>query len=314
MKMIAEPFGTGAAQSARRLRRESPAPPGRPGASALPPAPARGPAPKAGGKLRPGPGRAPLRVLGVDYWRVRPSLGGDLYLTSWGLPFHAHLDPANWFAPEWFDAHRERLAGTSTIYRVATRPLAGRALDLVVRFSRVGLEVPLDTLTICRHPHAEFNSPFEEFALLTELRNSRGRTRPGRLLTKKPLAIYVPPGRFELWQTGRQEHKIAAKQARHPGLKIDPRRQYILLYGWIDGQNAVQTAAALQLQGPSRDRLLTRVTRLAIAELEDHGFRMLDIKPEHVLLRLRPDGTLLLRPDGQPAYALVDYELLERIA
>ncbi len=78
-----------------------------------------------------------------------------------GVCLFTHTWTGKLVCPEWFDAHRERLAGTSTIYRVPTRPLAGRALDLVVRFSRVGLEVPLDTLTICRHPHAEFNSPFE---------------------------------------------------------------------------------------------------------------------------------------------------------
>jgi hypothetical protein len=39
---------------------------------------------------------------------------------------------------------------------------------------------------------------------------------------------------------------------------------------------------------------------------------MLDIKPQHILLRFRPGRSLLRRRDGQPAYALVDYELLER--
>jgi hypothetical protein len=47
--------------------------------------------------------------------------------------------------------------------------------------------------------------------------------------------------------------------------------------------------------------------------LSNHGFRVLDIKPEHVVVRIRPDSSLLRRPSGDLAYALVDYELLERL-
>jgi hypothetical protein len=140
----------------------------------------------------------------------------------------------------------------------------------------------------------------------------RGPSRP-RLLTKKPLAIFVPAKRLQLWQTGRCESTIAAKLARHPEVELDILRQYILLYGWIDGQDAVQTADALGLHGDRHQAFLDNMTRRAINDLAQHGFRMLDIKPEHVLLRLRPDGSLLRRRDGRPVYALLDYELLERI-
>src|ERR1035437_7458191 len=45
---------------------------------------------------------------------------------------------------------------------------------------------------------------------------------PGiRLLTQKPLAIYVPSKKLHLWQTGRSESKIAAKLAQHPGIELD---------------------------------------------------------------------------------------------
>jgi hypothetical protein len=39
---------------------------------------------------------------------------------------------------------------------------------------------------------------------------------------------------------------------------------------------------------------------------------MVDIKPQHIRLRFRPDGSLLRKRDGQPACALLDYELPER--
>ncbi len=253
-----------------------------------------------------------LSLLGVDYVRLRTAHGGDLYLTRFGIPFREHLHPDNWHAPDWFAARRTRLPGTSLIYNVPTRPVRGVSLALVVRFSRVGEYVPLDTLTLGQYPHAEFNSPFEEFAVVMALRASPVGPSQPRLLTKKPLAIFVPAERLQLWQTGRSESAIAAKLARHPEIQFDILRQYILLYGWIPGHDALQTANALGLPGNSRETFLADTTRRAIDDLAQHGFRMLDIKPQHVLLRFRPDGSLLRRRDGQPAYALLDYELLER--
>jgi hypothetical protein len=253
-----------------------------------------------------------LSLLGVDYLRWKTADGGDLYFTRFGVPFCEHLHPNNWYAPDWFAARRTRLPGTSVIYHVPTRPVRGVSLELVVRFSRVGEHVPLDTLTLGKYPHAKFNSPFEEFAQVMALRASPpGPSRP-RLLTKKPLAIFVPANRLRLWQTGRSESTIAAKLARHPEVELDILRQYVLLYGWVDGQDALRTVDALGLPGNSRHAFLADTTRRAIHDLAQHGFRMLDIKPQHILLRFRSDGSLLRRRDGQPAYALVDYELLER--
>ena len=111
-----------------------------------------------------------ISLLGVDYFHLKTGDGGDLYFTRFGLPFWQNLLPENWYAPEWFEAKRERLEGTSTVYKVPTRPVNGRALNLVVKWSRVGEKVPLDTLTVNKFINAEFNSPFEEFSLLMELR------------------------------------------------------------------------------------------------------------------------------------------------
>ena len=52
--------------------------------------------------------------------------------------------------------------------------------------------------------------------------------------------------------------------------------------------------------------------RRVIRELADKGFRVLDNKPGHVILRRRRDGTLLQR-HGALAYVLVDFELLQRL-
>ncbi|HEX5399932.1 MAG TPA: hypothetical protein VFY06_12885, partial [Verrucomicrobiae bacterium] len=89
-----------------------------------------------------------MSLLGVDYFRLKTGEGGELFLTRFGLPLWKHLLPENWYADEWFKANRERLEGTSMVYRLPTRPVDGKTLDLVVKWSRVGEDVPLDTLTV----------------------------------------------------------------------------------------------------------------------------------------------------------------------
>ncbi|MBU6400616.1 MAG: hypothetical protein KGS61_09875 [Verrucomicrobia bacterium] len=267
---------------------------------ALPPPP-RSPIPTPAGGVA-----ETLRLLRVAYRRLK-SAEGDLYLTRYGAPFWQHLAPENWFAPDWFAARRTQLQGTSTIYKLPTKPVAGVSIDLVVRFSRIGQDVPLDTQSFERNLDVEFNSPFEEFALVMELRALRPR-----IYTKRPLAIFVPAKRLQLWQTGRAESKIAAKLARHPEVQLDILRQYILLYGWIEGLNVMQVLERGTTRVPLSDEFSRAITRRAIGDLARHGFRMADIKPEHLLLRVRPDGSLLHLRDGRVAYALVDYELLER--
>ena len=253
-----------------------------------------------------------ISLIGVDYLRLKTGDDGDLYLTRFGMPFWEQLAPENWYAPDWFAVRRARLPGTSAIYKVPTRPVRGVSLNLVARFSRVGQEIPLDTLTLNENIHAEFNSPFEEFALVMELRAAGLGASRARILTKRPLAIYMPPEQLQHWQTGRLESKMAAKRARHPEAELDLLRQYILLYGWIEGLNAVQAIQALGVTGRLAETFLAETTLHAIHDLEQLGFRMLDIKPEHLVLRIRPDGSLLRRRTGNPSYALVDYELLER--
>jgi hypothetical protein len=257
------------------------------------------------------PGSA-ISLLGVDYVHLKTSDGGDLYLTRLGLPFWRNLLPENWYAQEWFETKRERLEGTSTIYKVPTRRVNGASLQLVVKWSRVGEVVPFDTLTVNKFIHAEFNSPFEEFSLLMELRKGEAGPEGIRIRTQKPLAIYMPSERLQLWQTGRSEDKIRAKVVRHPGVEIDILRQYVVLYGWVKGWDAVAAAGHFKLQERERTEFLARVTCLATHELWQKGYRVVDMKPEHIILRSDQNRSLLRDRNGQLVYALVDYELLER--
>ena len=251
-----------------------------------------------------------LSVMGVKYLRMKTEDGGDLYLTQFGLPFWQNLLPENWYARGWFEANRERLEGTSTIYKVPTRRINGRTLNLVVKWSRVGESVPLDTLTINRFIHAEFNSPFEEFSLLMELRKGELGPPGIRIHTQQPLAIYVPGERLQLWETGRSESTLRAKLMRHSEVEIDILRQYVVLYGWIKGYNVVEMAARLLFPERARAEFLAAATSLTTHELLLKGYRVIDMKPAHVIVRHGRDKPLLRDRHGQFAYALVDYELL----
>jgi hypothetical protein len=258
------------------------------------------------------PDCTPKSLLGVDYFHLKTSDDGDLYLTRYGLPFWRNLLPENWYAAEWFETKRERLEGTSTVYKVPTRTINGRALNLVVKWSRVGEAVPLDTFTFNKFMHAEFNSPFEEFSLLMELRTGDAGPADIHIRTQRPMAIFVPGERLRDWQTGRSEDKIRAKVARHPGVEIDILRQYVVLFGWIKGLDAVETAEHFGFEGRERIEFLAHTTSLVIHELWHKGYRVVDMKPAHIILRPRCNNSLLRERTGQFVYALVDYELLER--
>lgn len=265
-----------------------------------------------------------VQAFGVEYAHLRPAAGGDLYVTRFGWPNAAALDPARWYADQWYEREGVRLRGaTGTVYHVRTRPGEGRALDLVVKFSRVAQDVPL--LVETSFPSdvppeviaaARFNSPLEEFGLLMEMRRGAYGTPNGPLLAQRPLAIYVPPEEFDLWQLGRHtssfhSHRamLAEDQADSvKAIEMDIRRIYVLLFGWLDGRDAEECFHEGLLGDDEMRALTVRVGR----ELAERGFRVLDHKPKHFVLRPRSGGGLLRRRDGSLVYGLVDYELLQR--
>ena len=257
----------------------------------------------------PPPGAAALNLLGVDYAHLRTGDGGDLYLTKFGVPFLEHLRPENWFERPWFEQNREKQEGTGTVYRVRTKPVGGRGKDIVVKWCRVGEEVPFDTFTFTKFAEAEFNSPYEEFALVMEM---RAQPSPALVRTHKPLAIFVPAKKLKPWQTGRSTSKIEQKKAKYRDVELDICRQYILIYEWVKGLSASEVFPALIPDVERRKREAARLTERGIEELRRKGFRMLDIKPDHFIVRPRADGTVLRNRDGEIAYALIDFELLER--
>jgi hypothetical protein len=250
-----------------------------------------------------------LRVLGVDYVHTSDEIVGDLYLTTVGYPFARHLQPDNWYESSWFQAKRERLRGSGSVYALPTKPVDGESLSLVVKFSRVGEKVPIDTELIEDLLCCEFNGPFEEFALVEELRHSRRGTPALQIRTQLPLAVYVPPERTQPSQSGRAQWRIARKVAQHPGVAIDILRQYIVVYMWIPGVDAWQ-ARKMGLMTEDEAR---RLTDRATGEIRAAGFRVLDMKPEHLIVE-PSESERVVHEGGEIRYGLVDFELLERTA
>ena len=271
-----------------------------------------------------------LSVLGVVYSHRKTSDGGDMYLTRFGLHYADVLEIDNWYEKKWFEAKRERLEGTSAVYYVPTKEVNGRSVELVVKNCRVGEDVPLETRSLLEFINTEFNSPWEEFAIVMELREGKYGPAEIRCNTQEPLAIYVPPEKMQIWQSGRSYAKINRIRARHPGIDIDILRQYKLIYGWLRGKDLMELFSESGMSGPELDAALLPLTKKATSDLEKKGYIMADMKPCHVVvgeadakkaegvvgatdedtrrLRMRLLSDLV----AQGSFSVIDYELLVR--
>ena len=266
------------------------------------------------------------RVYGVDYARLVPSEGGELFFTRYGWALRTLTVPQAWFIDKRYrEAGRRLLASTGTVYRVPASVPLGATESLVIKFSRVAQDVPIfvDRSAAEATPRemidgAAFNDPFEEFGLLMALRRGPfGPNRP-RILTKRPLAIYSPPDRYALWQLGRSESlfaehaaRLAADQAvqtRGDPVTLDLLRDYLLVFQWVKGDDA----EAMYERGLLSESEMHALYFRSSQELVANGFVVLDHKPRHLVLRARPDGSRLVRKDSMFAYALIDFELLKR--
>ncbi len=271
-----------------------------------------------------------VNVLGVVYLHSKTEDGGDLDLPRHAEPHQQHLSINNWYEDTWFNQNKVRLLGTSSVYRVPTRPVNGTSLDLVVKNCRVGEDVPINTHTLEEFVSAEFNSPWEEFALVMEMGDKQVGQRINWIRVQRPLAIYVPPQTMQLWQSGRSRAKINRIRARHPGIDIDILKQYKLVYEWIRGMNLSEIFEHIRIEMPDIVHHLQTMQKKAFDDLSKKGYHMADMKPEHVILdeddceRIELEG----RNGGASAaqkqvemvyhllnvgkYSIIDYELLFR--
>jgi hypothetical protein len=249
----------------------------------------------------------PEKILDVEYAHIILKNKSDLYITKYGFPFIEYLNPENFILDkEWFDNNSIRLSGTSFTYKVKTKSIAKKSIDIVIKYNRMGQDVPgaehADYLGT-----AEFNSPFEEFSLVMELRNTKYESK-GSIITQKPLAIFVPQERLELWQVGRRKYKMQSKIEKHNEIILDMFRPYIVIYEWIKGIDAVQAHTQRMLSQKKMEQLTLNAERA----MRKKGFIVRDQKPHHLIIRPQKDGNLLKDRNGTTLYAVVDYELLER--
>lgn len=249
---------------------------------------------------------AKTRVFGVDYYHLSLPGGDDLYVTEHGLPFAENMLPENfWTDKEWFKKHSEKLRGTSTLYKVTTKQINGKSKDIVIKWNRMGQDIPgsfdMKELNI------EFNSPFEEFSLVTELRNTRYESE-GQIFTHRPLAIYVPVGHIELDRLGRKSYKMKAIISRHDDIELHMLRNYAVIYEWIKGIDATQ---ALE-QKALTDRDMIQLTLESEKKAKRKGYLLGDPKPHHIIVRPGKNGELARDRNGKFLYALIDFELLKR--
>jgi len=266
-----------------------------------------------------------VKAFGVDYVKCTDADGGDLYITRHGWPMARDLLPDVWYRDGRFHKEGQRLTGgTGTVYRLRLSAPGAPRVELVLKFSRFAEHVPLfmptalpDDLSGYLVDSAKFNSPFEEFGLIEDMRIGWYGPSDLRILTKRPLAIYCTPSNHPLWQLGRTPGRFSeyayALKADQVGMEeeervqLDIERQYILLFGWVQGDNAEDLHAAGLLTAEELETLTHRVNH----ELARKGFRILDNKPKHFILRRNLDGTLLRRR-GELVYVQVDFELLQR--
>jgi len=83
-------------------------------------------------------------------------------------------------------------------------------------------------------------------------------------------------------------------------------RLYAVVYEWIKGMDASEAVNRRLL----RQQEMTELTLQARDELLRRGFYVFDSKPQHIIVRAGQNNSLLKKRNGQPLYALIDYELL----
>lgn len=271
-----------------------------------------------------------VNILGVVYIHVKTSDRGDLYLTKFGEQYQEHLDIQNWYKKVWFAKNKIKLKGTGSVYKVPTKKVNGQSLDLVVKNCRVGEDVPLNTHTLKEFCDAEFNSPWEEFSLVEEMREGFYGPKEIRIKTQFPMAIYMPPEKMQIWQSGRSRSKINRIRAKHPGIDLDILKQYKLIYQWIEGYNLPEVFEHIDI---SKDELVNHLKKLdktVVADLATKGYLVADSKPEHIIISKEDTERIIeIRNSNTPEaakkqiyylydltntgkYSLVDYELLLR--
>ncbi|MBN1410589.1 MAG: hypothetical protein JW969_07065 [Spirochaetales bacterium] len=250
-----------------------------------------------------------VKIFDVLYIHLKLDDDEDLYVSRYGLPYVEQLKPANYLLDrEWFDTHSIRLSDDSCTYRVTTKKVNDKTKDIIIKWNRMGEDVPGEGKAEAMG-QAEFNSPFEEFSLVMELRKTKYESQ-GRIITQKPLAIYVPNELREECRTPRDERKMQSLIRAHKDVKLDVLRQYLVIYEWVKGIDAAQA----HLQGLLTEKQVGGLVKRVEAEMTAKGYFVRDGKADNIIIKPVKGGNLLCDIEGNIMYALVDFELLGRTA
>ncbi len=264
------------------------------------------------------PAAATHEVLGVRYAHVCTNEGDDLYVTERGWPWLTALLPESWYRSGYYKKSGTRLRfSTGAVYRVPV--MQPRRIELVVKFSRLGQYLDAGHLgeshTTETNDDPSFLSPFEEIAALEQLRSAPGFPS---ILTKRALGIFSPRERYRDWQLGRIPHhferhaqRVVEGQAAStsgPAMTLDSTRSYVTLFHWMHGLNLEECVERGLLDRESAES----INRMVLDDLSARGFKVLDHKPNHVIVCFTRRGTLLRR-HGRVVYGLADFELLQRL-
>ena len=241
------------------------------------------------------------RVLDVYYAYVKLENQDDLYLTKYALPSFELLKPNNFLTDsDWYKKNSIRLSGSSCTYKVRTKTINGRSKDVVIKWNRMGEEIPDRDEESESLIGAKFNSPFEEFSLVIEMRDSKYEPG-GSIITQKPLAIYVPSEHVELWRSGRKEYIMRDKIDAHAEVDLDMFRSYVTVYEWVKGIDAAHAYRETIIS----EEEMVRLTLRAEEELKNKGFAVRDRKPHHVIVRPKKEGTLSTGKGGEMLYTVI---------
>lgn len=248
-----------------------------------------------------------VKIFDIEYAHISLEGQDDIYVTTLGLPYIENLMPYNfWTDRVWFKENSVRLDGTSYPYKITTKKVNNLQKDIVVKWNRMGQEVP--GAQDCEElMFASFNSPFEEFALVLELRETIKGTHDEAFI-QKPLAIYVPSEQIKLSEIGRKEYKMKYIIESHEEVAVDMFRTYMVVYEWIPGMDISKAFLQKKIEKNKVDRL----TSEAQSELKNVGFVVSDFKPHHLIVNPSTENELLEKTEKEIEYSIVDFELLLR--
>lgn len=190
---------------------------------------------------------------------------------------------------------------------MSTKVIDGISRDIVIKWNRMGQDIPGITAAKGALDGAEFNSPFMEFSLLLEMRKAH-RDPSYRVFTQKPLAIYVPRKFTNSKGLGRKQWRMDAIKHTHREIELDQDRDYAVIYEWLKGIDAAEAYG----QGLTDRAGMIDLYERANVEMENQGFCIRDNKPRHIIVRPKKTGELAKDKSGKIIYGLVDFELLER--